>query len=219
MNLRLRIRGTRPQRPANALPMLWNEFACLDFVDSQFNEHTGERIVFDRLPLSDWQRAFLSRWGWSARVPATPRELATLRALRLRLRRVIEAASRGERIGAVEIRGLNQIMAGSPYIHAIDRDRQIVDEPLRRNWDWVAAELVRSAIEMVARDAARIKVCSNPECSWIFFDTSLNRSRRWCQSSICGNLIKVREFRARQRRRPRGSRRARHAYRSPVRYS
>lgn len=179
--------------------MVENEFACLDFVDSQFNEHTGERKVFDRLPLPEWQKWFLHRWGWSAPVPANPQELAALRALRFRLRRFIGQASRGERAGGRDIRGLNEILAASPFIHRIDKEHHVVSSPLERNWGWVAAELVRSAVEMVANDARRIKACGNPDCSWLFFDTTLNRSRRWCQSSVCGNLIKVREFRARAR--------------------
>ncbi len=183
--------------------MVWNEFACLDFVDSQFNEHTGDQKVFDRLPLPEWQRAFLRRWGWSARVPPTPEELAALQALRSRLRGLIEHAAAGAGTGTRDVRALNEVLAAAPFIHTMDQDRHVVTVPLERNWGWVAAELVRSAAEMTTDDVRRIKVCGNPDCSWMFFDMTLNRSRRWCQSSVCGNLIKVREFRARQRGRSR----------------
>jgi len=35
--------------------------------------------------------------------------------------------------------------------------------------------------------------------AWAFYDESKNRSRRWCSAAECGNLIKVRRFRERQR--------------------
>ncbi len=36
-----------------------------------------------------------------------------------------------------------------------------------------------------------------PECSWLFLDSSRNRSRRWCSSGDCGNRARGRRFRAR----------------------
>ncbi|MCL6580471.1 MAG: CGNR zinc finger domain-containing protein [Firmicutes bacterium] len=43
------------------------------------------------------------------------------------------------------------------------------------------------------------KVCANADCGWLFYDDSRNRSRRWCDGRYCGNLIKVRRFRAKVR--------------------
>lgn len=44
---------------------------------------------------------------------------------------------------------------------------------------------------------SRLKACSN--CSWVVYDTSKNRSARWCSMSACGGRSKVREHRARRR--------------------
>lgn len=45
----------------------------------------------------------------------------------------------------------------------------------------------------------RMKACPGPHCGWVFHDGSKNRSRQWCSMEICGNRVKGREFRARQR--------------------
>ena len=46
---------------------------------------------------------------------------------------------------------------------------------------------------------SRLKACPGPHCGWVFYDGSRNRSRQWCSMQICGNRVKGREFRARQR--------------------
>jgi predicted RNA-binding Zn ribbon-like protein len=49
----------------------------------------------------------------------------------------------------------------------------------------------------------RLKLCANPTCGFAFVDTSINATRRWCFMRYCGNRLKVRAFRGRQRRDPR----------------
>lgn len=51
-----------------------------------------------------------------------------------------------------------------------------------------AAELLTTA------DAHRLKVCSTPECGWLFLDTTKNASRRWCDMASCGNRAKAQRF-------------------------
>jgi predicted RNA-binding Zn ribbon-like protein len=73
--------------------------------------------------------------------------------------------------------------------------------------DGVRAALTRVLIAVTAAAAGdtrrRVKVCSSAECSWAFYDASKNRSRNWCEWG-CGNRIKTRNFRARQRGRAAG---------------
>ena len=72
--------------------------------------------------------------------------------------------------------------------------------PSRRDWGWVLAEIAGSFAELLADgEPERVKLCENGECQWAFYDTTKNRRRRWCRPSECGNVFKVREFRARQR--------------------
>jgi predicted RNA-binding Zn ribbon-like protein len=53
--------------------------------------------------------------------------------------------------------------------------------------------VVRSAAELlVSGDLDRIRECHGPGCTWLFLDTSRNRSRRWCSMETCGNRAKAR---------------------------
>ncbi|HEX4246365.1 MAG TPA: ABATE domain-containing protein [Pseudonocardia sp.] len=45
----------------------------------------------------------------------------------------------------------------------------------------------------------RLKACGNDDCGWAFYDRSHSRRGRWCDMSSCGNLIKNRNLRTRQR--------------------
>jgi predicted RNA-binding Zn ribbon-like protein len=45
----------------------------------------------------------------------------------------------------------------------------------------------------------RLKVCSNPDCQWAFFDRSRNQQGSWCDMAVCGNRHKNRALRARSR--------------------
>jgi predicted RNA-binding Zn ribbon-like protein len=70
-------------------------------------------------------------------------------------------------------------------------------EPAARDGDWLVALVALSAVMLVATEQPeRLKVCGNPDCSWMFFDDTLNRSRIYCSIQPCGTLMRVRRFRA-----------------------
>lgn len=62
-----------------------------------------------------------------------------------------------------------------------------------------------SAIAIELHDATlvgtlnRLKMCASEECRRVFFDRSKPSTRRWCMSNLCGNRMKTRAYRERQR--------------------
>jgi len=61
-------------------------------------------------------------------------------------------------------------------------------------------QISESATELLINgDLTRIRRCANDVCNWLFLDTSRNRTRQWCVMKDCGNVAKVRRFRAKQR--------------------
>jgi predicted RNA-binding Zn ribbon-like protein len=61
-------------------------------------------------------------------------------------------------------------------------------------------QISKSAADLlIYGDLTRIRRCGNEVCNWLFVDTSRNRSRQWCVMNDCGNVAKVRRFRAKQR--------------------
>ncbi len=59
--------------------------------------------------------------------------------------------------------------------------------------------LAAAALLTDAERCARIRICGNPACDWMFLDDSRTGRRRWCRMNVCGNEAKVRRFRERQR--------------------
>lgn len=43
----------------------------------------------------------------------------------------------------------------------------------------------------------RLKVCRSDTCRWAFYDSSRNRSGKWCDMAVCGNRTKVANYRER----------------------
>jgi predicted RNA-binding Zn ribbon-like protein len=54
--------------------------------------------------------------------------------------------------------------------------------------------VARSAVDLLTTgDLERIRECPGAgDCGWLFYDTSRNRSRRWCSMESCGNRAKGR---------------------------
>ena len=46
---------------------------------------------------------------------------------------------------------------------------------------------------------SRLKACANPDCQWVYYDGSRNRSGRWCSMNECGDVMKARAYRRRAR--------------------
>jgi predicted RNA-binding Zn ribbon-like protein len=60
----------------------------------------------------------------------------------------------------------------------------------------VVAELYNGSINGTL---GRMKMCAAEECRRVFYDRSKPATRRWCMSTLCGNRMKTRTYRARHR--------------------
>lgn len=65
-----------------------------------------------------------------------------------------------------------------------------------KNLDTMLPPILQSAVNLLVskNDLERVKQCEGDLCGWLFFDTSRNRSRRWCSMADCGNRAKARRF-------------------------
>lgn len=68
--------------------------------------------------------------------------------------------------------------------------------PLQEILSRVALNLARF---VTAGERGRLRICGNPECGVIFYDTSKSSKRKWCNMKTCGNRNKVRLLRMRKR--------------------
>jgi predicted RNA-binding Zn ribbon-like protein len=72
--------------------------------------------------------------------------------------------------------------------------------PAEVSFDRIGWPVADSAARLLTGpDLRDLGSCSNGPCGWLYLDTSRNHSRRWCSMRVCGNAVKVRRFRDRQR--------------------
>jgi predicted RNA-binding Zn ribbon-like protein len=177
----------------------------LDLVNSEWYDGHGNRE--DRLLDEEWRAEFLAQWGLQRYGPLDRRAVDELVRLRAVLRDLTEGLARGARPGRRQIEELNAVLARAPVHFEVAsaedgyalRSVPMAAQPAHQA---LLAKVALSAGDFLAhKDRGRLKVCDNPGCRWAFYDESRNRSRRWCQSTACGNRFKVRRFRQRQQQR------------------
>jgi predicted RNA-binding Zn ribbon-like protein len=184
----------------SVIPTDPSDFACIDFINSTFSDYLGSAEPTDRLGSPQWLQWFLERYELT---PDSSREppFAELIALRRDVRRVLEKWSHDIPLNSRDLRLLDQRLREAPLRMRVARTSSGLDlrqEPLERSWQWVLAGITGSALELQRDgDPARFKTCDNPDCSWAFYDNTINRSKRFCSTSPCGLLIRVRRFRRR----------------------
>jgi predicted RNA-binding Zn ribbon-like protein len=72
---------------------------------------------------------------------------------------------------------------------------ELPDEP-----DNMISQVALSGAELLLSDKLnRIKQCPGDNCGWLFFDSSKNGSRQWCDMKDCGNVAKVRRYREKRK--------------------
>ncbi len=180
------------------MDLLWT-----DFLNSDWRDWRGTGRREDRLENPQWLRQFLDTWKLQATTPLEPGELAALKEFRGRLRAMADTLALGESLGDADFRELNRVMDQGPVIRRItrtDEGQRLDFLPLQPNWTQVMAEIAASfAGTLAGGDGGRVRFCANPDCLWVFYDDTRNRNKRFCEDKLCGNLMKVRRFRARRR--------------------
>jgi len=154
----------------------------------------------DRLSTDDDFEAYLAAYPYSGAVVRDQRELAAVRANRLRLRVLWDV----DRAGAV------------PLVNAMLRDGHALPQlVIHDGFDWhihatedaaplATRMLVESAmafVDVIRSDQYdRVRVCSADDCRAVYVDFSKNGSKLYCDTGNCGNRMNVIAYRRRKAR-------------------
>jgi predicted RNA-binding Zn ribbon-like protein len=88
---------------------------------------------------------------------------------------------------------LNEALARVALRMRVDDDGEL---RLGADADGAAAAIahVLTAVDTLRTDGSwhRMKACARESCRWAYWDTSRNRSGRWCSMAWCGNYVKMR---------------------------
>src|SRR5437870_2125413 len=181
------------------IPSTVSPHVCIDFVNSEFADHLSGATTFDRLAMPEWRRWFLARCG----LPTTVRLGGRMRSAAVELRTLLRDLLAGGRLPRdAEMARLNRHLRRVLLQRRATRRGPRIE--LRSTWrpdGWPAAlaTVVTSYVELFSQGRRdRVRICANPNCTYMFVDDSRNGRRRWCDPAVCGNLIHVRFFRLRQ---------------------
>ncbi len=91
------------------------------------------------------------------------------------------------------------------HLHIAESNRNLAWSGSRLQPSWLSKNdpslpvwlLAQSASDLLTSDAVHsIRDCADPQCRWLFLDTSKTPPRRWCDMKVCGNRMKARRFKA-----------------------
>jgi predicted RNA-binding Zn ribbon-like protein len=141
---------------------------------------------------------FVAAWGWTGSRRRDRAELARVRALRPRLRRLWELDDDGlvEEVNAIlrDAHALPQLARHDEWdyhLHATSPKAPLADR--------MSVEAAMAFVDVVRQgELDRLRICDADDCDDVLVDLSKNRSRRYC-SATCSNRVNVAAFRARQR--------------------
>lgn len=152
----------------------------------------------DTLTSVDELEAFLDEHEFTGDRAGDAAELASVRALRPRLRALM-TSERDTAAGLVnslldEEHALPRLVRHGEHdwhVHAVTPDAPLATR--------MAVEAAMAMIDVIRADEmSRLDVCADPDCDGLVLDLSRNRSRRFC-STTCTNRAAVAAYRARQR--------------------
>jgi predicted RNA-binding Zn ribbon-like protein len=140
---------------------------------------------------------FLAAHPYTGRIDRDQSELAGLRALRPRVRRMLLAerddmvAEVNAALAAVTVTPRLARHDGADWhLHAVADDRPLPER--------VLIETAMALIDVIRADeGSRITVCDDAQCDAVALDLSRNRSKRYC-STACANRNAVAAYRARR---------------------
>jgi predicted RNA-binding Zn ribbon-like protein len=167
------------------------------FVNTWDGDH-GSDLLLDPSAAGDW----LTAAGlWSTDRQPLPAELDLARRVRESIRAMLVANSGGLSPAPGDLQAIRAAAQSSRPALLVGPDGNVSlqaqpDGPLD-----TALVTLLLAIRDAQRDGMwqRLKACGNPDCRWAFYDRSHSRVGAWCDMSTCGNRIKNRRLRQRQR--------------------
>jgi predicted RNA-binding Zn ribbon-like protein len=172
----------------------------MDLINSEEWDTFGR--LTDHLNNPAWVPYFVRQWHFS-RPSRETAPLAKLKTLRSALRKSSEALFHDKPIPPSELHTLNAALnlSGKQQLFQRQNGLRVEFVPGKSGWRWILAEVARSLVETVADgESARIKICRNDDCRWVFYDQTKGKTRCWCSSKSCGNRERVRRARARDNR-------------------
>lgn len=159
-------------------------------------------LVGDREALQTWARLA----GLEHADPVTSDDVTDAHSLRALLRPVFDDLSTGLKLSPALVQAVNAVLRSVSVTRQLVNDSgtpQMVEIESRTTGAVAAAVALDFARFTTNHEAVRLRHCSNPSCTMVFYDRGKNNRRRWCSMQACGNRAKVASYRERKASRER----------------
>ena len=179
----------------------------LDFLNTDAVDEQGQPL--DLMPdigaLLEWagEAGLLDAAGIEACRRLPRRQTAALvdwtHQLRASARALVDPAADPRTDGVVALAG---VLAQVPVTLTVPADDAPGSAPVTadRPLDRLRLALALAVVDTLRLDRSRIRRCEGERCVLLYYDTSRNRSRRWCDMGACGNRAKAAAHYRRTRR-------------------
>lgn len=187
----------RDEEFRNGMPFFGGSL-WLDLLNTKMNDGAAEA---DFVGTTDALRTWLAAAGLDTPLLDTQKEQRTMRELRDLLRTAVVPLREGKPLPEKLLAMLNAPLSAVSLRFQLrqDADGLRLDQTLDTGTAGPAGALTEDFARFVCDfEPARLKGCSNPACTMVFYDRGKNATRRWCTMSICGNRDKVARYRARK---------------------
>lgn len=184
----------------------------LDFVNTDAaGQAPGGDLLVDFEALVSWfesagaideERGSLIRRRAILQPAAAAATLVDARRVRAALRALAERGEQSVRVRADAVAEVNRVLSRSSGTRRIDVDGQGRYQrsfiPTGDAFAGLMIPIAESASDsLIGNELARVRRCADPRCHRVFFDTTRNGQRRWCDMDTCGNRAKAARYRAR----------------------
>ncbi len=131
--------------------------------------------------------------------PLSQGDIAVLIDVREAINRLFRTAAYGEGLKPEPLSAFLRL--GSEIVCSVPEEQSLMlpqSSEKARQLSLAAAAFLSGMRLFEPARLERIKIC--PNCHWLYFDESRNRSRRWCDMRVCGNRAKARRHYSRNGR-------------------
>jgi predicted RNA-binding Zn ribbon-like protein len=190
-------------RPSASPLRLW-----LDFINTEPPAARADALAsfdayvawLERVSILDEERGDSLRRRAQLQPAGATAALLEARRMRAGLRTLADRGPDGDRLRTVALGELNRVLGRSAGMRRIERltDGRFIRTfvPTGDAFAGLLLPLVESATESLVRgELGRVRRCANAGCAHVFYDSTRNASRRWCDMGTCGNRVKAARFR------------------------
>lgn len=151
----------------------------------------------------DGERASLMRRRAHQQPAGAAAALVDARRVRSALRSLAERGPSSESVRNDALAEINRVLGRSAVTRRVEwrNDGSFTRAfvPVGDAFAGLMIPIVESAADaLIHGELARVRRCGDPRCPRVFYDSTRNGRRRWCDMSTCGNRAKAARFRAKE---------------------